>query len=95
MMLIGHGHQEVMLCKDYATKYCVIYFHLLKFYLLGGLMPNIICSNSGVANPGPGEPQGVLPFVVTQQLIEQLKQLITQLTLITWFLTLNWSLIIG
>ena len=37
-----------------------------------------------VLNPGRGEPQSVLAFVVTQQLIDQWKQLITQLTHLTW-----------
>ena len=39
-----------------------------------------------VLTPGPGEPQGVLAFVVTQHLIAQLKQLISQLTHLAWFL---------
>ena len=52
-------------------------------------------SRAVVLNPGSGEPQGVLAFVVTQQLIDQLKQLITQLTHLTWFLGLNWLLILG
>ena len=30
MMLTGHGHQEVMACKGYATS-SVIYFNLLKY----------------------------------------------------------------
>ena len=44
-----------------------------------------ICSYTGelfkvvVLNPGPGEPQGVLASIVAQQLIDQWKQLITQL----------------
>ena len=42
----------------------------------------------GVSNPGPEEPQGALAFIVTQQLIDQWKQMITQLTHLTWFL---WS----
>ena len=50
-------------------------------------------SRPGVANPDPGEPQGVLAFFVTQQLIDQLKQLITQLTHFIWFLDLNWLLV--
>ena len=50
---------------------------------------------AGVANPGPGELQGMLAFVVTQQVIDQLKQLITQLAHLTWFLSLNWLLILG
>ena len=37
----------------------------------------------------------VLAFVVTQQLIDQLKQLITQLTHLTRFLGLKWLLILG
>ena len=39
-----------------------------------------------VFTPGPGEPQGVLVFVVTRHVIVRLKQLITQLTRLTWFL---------
>ena len=41
----------------------------------------VVPCRSRVTSPGPGEPQGVLTFVVTQQLINQLKQLIIQLTL--------------
>ena len=37
-----------------------------------------------VLTPGPGEPQGVLAIV--EHSIDQLKQLITQLTHLTWFL---------
>ena len=48
-----------------------------------------------VPNPGPEEPQGVLAFVATEQLIDQLKQLITRLSHLTWFLGLNWLLILG
>ena len=48
-----------------------------------------------MANPGPGEPQGALAFIVTQQLTDELKQLITPLTYVTWFLGLNWLLILG
>ena len=37
----------------------------------------------GVADPGPGEPKGELAFVVTQRLIDQLKQSMTPLTRLT------------
>ena len=38
----------------------------------------LLLCKPGVANPGPGEPQGVLAFVLTQHLIYKLKRLITQ-----------------
>lgn len=42
-----------------------------------------------ILTPGHGEPQGLLAFVVTQNLrsteIDQLKQLITKLTQAIWF----------
>ena len=41
--------------------------------------------------PGPGEPQGVLAFIVTQHWISQWKQFITQLAHLTWFVDLNWD----
>ena len=48
-----------------------------------------------VLNPGPGEPQGVMAFIVTQQLTDKWKQMITRLIHFTWFLGLNWLLILG
>ena len=35
------------------------------------LVTRISYSKTVVLNPGPGEPQGVLPFVLTEQLIDQ------------------------
>ena len=43
-------------------------------------------SIAAVLTPGPGEPQGALAFVITQHLIDQLKQFITQLPHLTWFI---------
>ena len=39
-----------------------------------------------VVTPGPGEPRGVQVLVFTQHLIDPLKQLITQLTHLAWFI---------
>ena len=45
-----------------------------------------------VSNPGPGELQGMLVFIASQLLINQLEQLITKFT---GYLGLNRVLILG